>query len=138
MKLQARHGLVFLVALAACGGASASGPAPATPSTAGALDGTSYDVVLEFPAAPAEKDTLRFANQAFESTACTGLGFPRWTPYGARQDAGATTFHVKTVHPSGTTMDWTGSVKGDAVDGTVNRTMNGHTEALPFKGARHS
>jgi hypothetical protein len=59
-------------------------------------------------------------------------------PYAAERessDSRETTFHVTTRHPGGTTMDWTASVKGDAVDGKAHRTMNGKTDILGFKGA---
>ncbi|HZU82548.1 MAG TPA: hypothetical protein VE987_06515, partial [Polyangiaceae bacterium] len=57
--------------------------------------------------------------------------------YAARQDGGGVAFHAVAKHPSGTTMDWNGSIKGDAVDGTANRTMNGKTDLIRFKGSLH-
>jgi hypothetical protein len=125
-----------LVSLFACGGASASGPAASAPA-GGSLDGRSYDVTLESPDAPPIKDALNFANGRFESTACTSLGFPKWSDYAAHTDGDATTFHGLAKHQSGTTMDWNGSVKGDAVEGTAIRTMNGKSDALNFKGSLH-
>jgi hypothetical protein len=100
-----------------------------------ALDGRAYDVVLVFPDAPPQKDTLRFANGKFESTNCTTLGFPQWSDYTAQASADAIPFHALAKHPSGTSMDWSGSVKGDAVDGSVHREMNGKTDVLTFKGS---
>lgn len=33
-------------------------------------------------------------------------------------------------------MDWSGSIKGDAVEGMANREMNGKKDSIPFKGER--
>jgi hypothetical protein len=144
MNARIRYAIALTFSLLGCAGASATGaptasaPSPAAGAAgaaAAALDGRSYDVTLETPEAPALKDTLRFANGKFESTACTTLGFPEWSDYLVRTDADAIAFHVLAKHPSGTTMDWSGSVKGDAVDGTATRTMNGKTDVLKFKGS---
>jgi hypothetical protein len=136
MKLRNGYALAFVGSLLACGGASASGP-PASAPAGSPLDGRSYDVTLEGADAPPIKDALNFANGRFESTACTSLGFPKWSDYSAHVDGDATTFHGLAKHPSGTTMDWNGSVKGDAVEGTAMRSMNGKSDAFKFKGALH-
>jgi hypothetical protein len=137
MKLQHRYVLLGFCSLLGCAGASSAAtpsvsPAPSAQGTP--LDGQSFDVMLEIPDAPAVKDTLRFANGKFESTACTTLGFPEWSDYSTRPSPDAVVFHVLTHHPSGTTMNWNGTVKGAAVDGTAKRTMNGKTDVLAFKG----
>jgi len=121
---------------------SCGGSTPAPQSTAGmavgatALDGSSFDIVLEMPGETPEKDTINFAGGKFESAVCTPLGFPKWTPYQTRAAGGATEFLVITRHPSGTTMDWKGSVRGDKVEGTVVRTLEGKVSTGPFKGNR--
>ena len=141
MNSRIRFALVLAGSLFGCAGASATSSPSATPSTAAAgaeassLDGRAFDVTLQTPESPALSDTLRFANGKFESTACTTMGFPEWSDYLARRDVDAIAFHVLTKHPSGTTMDWNGNVKGDAVDGTATRTMNGKTDVLRFKGS---
>jgi hypothetical protein len=138
MKLLNCYTLALVGSLFACGGASVSAPpASASAPAASLLDGRSYDVVLEAPEAPPIKDALHFANGRFESTACTSLGFPKWSEYVAQADGDATTFHGLAKHPSGTTMDWNGSIKGDAVEGTALRTMNGKSDTLKFKGTLH-
>jgi hypothetical protein len=141
MKLHIISTVLFMGCLSACGGAAGSAARPPAVGSASprslALDGRAYDVILETPDAPAQKDTLRFANGQFESTACTTLGFPEWSDYEARADGDSIPFHVLSKHPSGTTMDWHGSVKGDSVEGTANRAMNGKTDVLKFKGSLH-
>jgi hypothetical protein len=144
MKLSNASLVLAIFGLFACGGAAQSGAlgqpsAPASASSeafrAGALDGRSFEVVLEMPDAPAIPDTLHFVNGKFESTACTTLGFPQWSEYNAGTSGDGIAFHVLAKHPSGTAMDWNGTVKGERVDGTANRTMNGKTEAVRFKGS---
>lgn len=125
------------LSIVACGGAAANAPAGSS-MTAGeisSLDGKSFEVVLAFPGEADVKDTLAFANGKFESTACTPLGFPQHTAYDARRTGDALEFHVVARHPSGTIMDWKGTVKGGSVEGTATRTMNGQTVTAPFKGA---
>jgi hypothetical protein len=149
MKLRHHSALVLFGSLlaCACGGASSSMAAPANspavspePTAAGpeatALDGRSFEVMLEIPDAAPVKDTLRFTGGRFESTACTALGFPQWSTYAARANGDAIAFHVTAKHPSGTTMDWNGIVNGGVVEGTAYRTMNGKTDILKFKGSR--
>jgi len=136
MNTRIRYAIALALSLLGCAGASATGAPSASPSApAAVLDGRSYDVTLETPETPALKDTLRFVNGKFESTACTTLGFPEWSDYMARADVDAIAFHVLAKHPSGTTMDWSGSVRGDGVDGTATRTMNGKSDVLRFKGS---
>jgi hypothetical protein len=130
--------LVVMTSLVACGGgidstAPSSAPGPSPTSTA--LDGRSYDVTLEAPDEAPKKDTLRFSSGKFESSACTALGFPEWSDYAAQAKGNEIAFQATTRHPSGTTLSWNGSIQGDAVDGTANRTMNGKTDVLHFKGS---
>jgi hypothetical protein len=140
MKLQYRCFFALAGFLFACGGAPAGGQPGRAPMTAttpdqSLLDGRSYEVTLEIPDASPVKDTLRFTNGKFESTACTSLGFPQWSDYAARMNGREVAFHVLAKHPSGTTIDWNGSIHGDAVDGKADRTTNGKTDVLRFKGS---
>jgi hypothetical protein len=135
-----KHTAVILVlasSLFACGGrAQVAAPGSAAASVAGCpLDGKSYDVTLETPDAPPQKDTLRFSGGKFESTACTAMGFPEWTDYAAQPSGNGVGFQVTTKHPSGTTVAWNGTVDGETVEGTANRAMNGKTDVLHFKGS---
>ena len=122
----------------ACGGASnpagAAAPTNAAVGT-GALDGKSYEVTLSIAGEQPQKDTLVFNGGKFESTACTGFGFPRWTEYTASGDPGAIAFHVVTHHPSGGSIDWNGVVHRDSIEGKGARTMNGKTDLETFSGS---
>lgn len=117
------------VVLVACAG-SPPGAGTAT------LDGSSFDIVLEMPGEQPEKDTINFAAGKFESAVCTPLGFPKWTPYQAREAGGAIEFTVITRHPAGTIMDWKGAARGDSITGTVVRTLEGKVSTGNFKGSR--
>jgi hypothetical protein len=133
--------LVLALSLAGC---AATAPAPTgvtAPMRAGAagaasLDGTSYDVTLAFPGEAVVKDTLRFERGRFESTACTAVGFPQWSDYGATQESGALAFAALARNPDGTTLDWRGTVRGEVVDATATRTMGGRTSTATVHGTR--
>jgi hypothetical protein len=128
--------LFVSLSIAGCGAGAATAPAAATPGAA-TLDGAAYDVMLEYPGETPLKDTLSFTSGRFESSACTSHGFPKWTDYQARTEAGSVAFDVTTHHPEGTTVEWHGTVHGDAIEGTANRTMKGKTEAGTFRGSAH-
>ena len=130
--------LALGVLLGACGGTT-SPPVAAPTSTTGAaantLDSKSYEVTVDFPGEKPVSDTLSFTGGKFESTACTTRGFPKSTEYTTAQTADGPQFEVTTRHPNGTSVEWKGAVKGDAVEGTAVRTMNGKTDKGTFKGA---
>jgi hypothetical protein len=124
---------------AACGGAaSATSPAaPAaesTPATSTSLDGQSYEVTLLFPGEAPIKDTLRFTDGKFESTACTSLGFPQWSDYSAKGASGSVAFQAVTHHPAGATMEWSGTSVSGSIEGSAKRTMNGQVALATFRG----
>jgi len=123
----------------ACGCASspmgAAAPANTAVVAADALDGKSYEVTLSMPGEQPEKDTLVFNGGKFQSTACTGFGFPAWTEYTASGDPSAIAFHVTTHHPSGGSIDWNGIVHRDSIEGRGARTMNGKTDLGTFTGS---
>jgi hypothetical protein len=122
---------------AACGGASppaaTSAAAPASQSTS--LDGTSYEVSLEFAGEAPVKDVLSFDRGNFESSACTGLGFPKWTQYRCDREGDAIGFHVETRNPKGPTVEWSGTVQGGTASGKAKRTIDGKTDVGTFQGS---
>ena len=131
--------LLTACALAACGASNSASPkapgAAAVATDGHPLDGSSYDVTLSINGKQPENDTLNFLGGRFESTACTAKGFPQWSEYRGESSEGAIAFHVVTHHPSGASIDWTGKVSGDVIDGTANVTMDGQTSAGTFHGA---
>jgi hypothetical protein len=122
----------------ACGGTSnpAGATAPTNPPVGpGPLDGKSYEVTLSIAGEQAQGDTLVFDGGKFESTACTGFGFPQWTEYTASGDPSAMAFHVVTHHPSGGSIDWNGIVHRDSIEGKSARSMSGKTDLGTFSGS---
>jgi hypothetical protein len=116
----------------ACGAAT---PAPpAAPDSPPSLDGSSYEVTLEFPGESPLGDVLTFDSGRFESTACTALGFPKWTDYRASRDAKGVAFHVETHNPKGPTVEWDGTVDGRAASGKAKRTIDGKVALGTFHG----
>ena len=122
----------------ACGGTSnpAGAAAPTNAAVAmGALDGKSFEVTLSIAGEQPQRDTLVFNRGKFQSTACTGFGFPRWTEYTASGDPSAIAFHVVTHHPSGDSIEWNGIARGDSIEGKGAHTMNGKTDLETFSGS---
>jgi hypothetical protein len=128
----------LVTSLLACGGTSspAGAAAPTNAIGTGALDGKSYEVTLSLAGEQPRKDTLVFNGGKFESTACTGFGFPQWTEYTTSGDPSAVAFHVVTHHPSGDSIDWNGIVRGDSIEGKGAHMMNGKTDVETFSGGR--
>jgi hypothetical protein len=123
----------------ACGGSDAKSATNTSTSAPGTtkLEGKTYDVVLEGPGEAPAKDQLIFTGTTFESTMCTGFGF-KPASYTSQDDSGGTQFTVAEKHPTEpTTVDWKGVVKGDTVEGTATRTMNGKVTVLKFTGKVH-
>jgi len=114
-------------------------PAPAaeaTPATgAAALEGKTFTGELgKAGAAKGDPDTLTFDKGAFLSAACVPFGFSG-TPYEVSEGHGATTFTAKATNAKGETMEWKGSLRGDALQATaVHKTASGETETYWFKG----
>jgi hypothetical protein len=131
------HVLAFasIVPVVACGGEA---PPPATPAAASQtrapLDGTSYEVSLEYPGEAPVKDVLTFDSGRFESSACTSFGFPKWTDYRAEKTGAAIAFHVETHHPKGTVVEWEGTIEGGTASGKTKRTMDGKSDTGTFRG----
>jgi hypothetical protein len=122
-----------------CAEATATGPRDAAaPADGFVLEGRSYDVTLAFPGETAVIDRLVFESGKFESTACTGVGFPRWSEYQGRDEHGAMEFHVVARHPDGTTMEWHGTADANAVLGTATRNVEGRAVVGSFRGSLSS
>ena len=113
----------------------AASPQPAAGAAAGPLDGKVFSGELgKVGASTGDSDTLTFQKGAFVSSACVRYGFQS-TPYIAAQSSGATTFTAKATNAKGETMEWTGTMRGEAIEATaVHRTGSGEMETYWFKG----
>jgi hypothetical protein len=125
---------ILFVSLAACAGEAPPASAPTAQATA-PLDGTSYEVSLEFSGEAPVKDVLTFDRGKFESSACTSLGFPKWTDYRAERTGSAVAFHVETHNPKGPVVEWDGTVEANVASGKAKRTIDGKTDLGTFRGA---
>lgn len=85
---------------------------------AGSLDGKTFvGKVGENGKKKGDKDELIFKDGRFRSTACDEYGFGD-APYTTAVNGDATTFEATTVSAKEGKMEWRGTVKGNALDGT--------------------
>lgn len=105
-------------------------------ASAGPLDGKSFaGETGEVGKAVGEKDGFIFKEGTFRSTACDQYAFKE-APYTATRNAdGSISFTAKANSPKEGKMDWKGTVKGEAIDGTVSWSKAGQrTIDYWFKG----
>jgi len=106
---------------------------------AGMLDGTKWTVDLMSPKKGAKPmpDTLTFEKGMFESSACHAYGFGTGKYRGKMEKASAMGFSAATTSEKSGKMDWKGTVKGDAVAGTmVWHPKKGKMETWKFSGKK--
>jgi len=124
--------LLFVVSLALF----VASPAGAA-ETKGALDGKTFAIDMTKKGdTKAEKDDLIFKDGKFRSTGCDSYGFTEAAYTTAAGADGATDFSSTATSPKEGKMEWKGTVKGDAVEGTAVWTKEGQpAESYSFKGA---
>src|SRR5882672_11507969 len=103
--------LVALPFVAACQSGLSNGP----------LDGRVYEVKLAGGGQAPQVDALIFDGGQFESTACRAHGF-RLAPYSSSINGNATTFEAVAKSTDAGANSWSGSIHGDAVQGTLKWT----------------
>lgn len=109
-----------------------------TSQESGPLDGQVYTVQLRAADGQAAPDDLIFDNGSFESTACRSYGFTR-SCYTATADGAATNFEVSCTNSAGACNDWSGSVHGSRVSGTLRNTMpDGKVTEYRYEGRKAS
>jgi hypothetical protein len=92
--------------------------APAARADGAALDGKSFSGESgEQGKTASEKDTLVFAGGKFHSTACDEYGFAE-APYRVRGEGSTLRFEADSSSPSEGSIHWSGTVRGDLLDGT--------------------
>jgi hypothetical protein len=67
------------------------------------------------------RDTLSFANEQFESSACVRYGFQP-AQYTVQQQGEGVGFDTTTQSSNGGTIHWVGTIQGDHIEGTATRT----------------
>jgi hypothetical protein len=95
------------------------------PAAAAVLDGKSFVSETGEKGKPmSEKDEIAFAAGQFHSKACDPWGFAK-APYKASTKAGVTSFEAETSSPKEGKIHWTGTVKGDTLEGRYVWTKAG-------------
>ena len=69
-------------------------------------------------------DDLVFKDGKFRSTACDAYGFGD-ADYSVTPASDATTFQAETHNPKNESMKWSGTIKGNALEGTAIMTTPG-------------
>ena len=97
----------------------------------GKLDGKTFKVMITEPGRKAYPDTLVFTNGTFDAAECHQYGF-KATPYTG--DAGSFATTAKSEKEG--TIVWSGTVKGDAIEGKLAWTKAGQAAiTYTFAGA---
>jgi hypothetical protein len=101
----------------------------------GKLDGKTFDLVVSEKGKEAtQKDQIIFKDGKFRSPGCDQYGFVE-AEYKTTDAAGALTFDVVTKSEKEGEIHWTGSVKGDSVEGSYVWTKTGQAPIeYTFKG----
>ncbi len=94
----------------------------------GALDGKTFvGESGEKGKAKGDADEIVFANGTFRSKSCDAYGFTA-APYTTTQKDGVVSFTAHGKSPKEGAMQWTGTVKGDALEGTAVWTKAGQAD----------
>jgi hypothetical protein len=97
----------------------------------GKLDGKTYKVTITEPDKKSYPDTLSFKNGTFDSSECQKYGFK---PANYAGDGASFTATAKS-EKEGTT-EWSGTIKGDAIEGKLVWTKTGQPSyTYTFSGA---
>ena len=101
----------------------------------GALDGRSFAGALGAQGkTPGDADRFLFERGGFRSTACEAYGFGG-APYTATVDGDEIRFHATTSSAAEGTMEWTGTVRGGRLEGTIlKRKGGGAAQTWWFRG----
>jgi hypothetical protein len=98
---------------------------PASAFAKGALDGKTFSASTgEKGKTKAEPDTLTFKDGKFHSSGCDPYGFGDGA-YTTKTEGGVTTFESDTVSAKEGKDHWKGTVKGNAIEGTMVWTKTG-------------
>ena len=101
---------------------------------AGLLDGKTFTgTVGNASSDKGQADDFVFRDGKFSSKLCDQFGYKEGDYWVFPKD-NATTFTAKTASDAGGKKSWSGSVKGNSLEGTVTTVENGKTEQGWFKG----
>ncbi|MES2959900.1 MAG: hypothetical protein V4792_17050 [Pseudomonadota bacterium] len=98
---------------------------PSSPPSAGLLDGRRFDgVVLERGKTSGDADTLSFDKGLFRSSACDRYGYGDG-PYRASMAGDSFAFEAETESPKYGKLRWSGTVRGEKLDGILTMVRDG-------------
>ena len=104
----------------------------------GALDGRTYVVqMVGADGKPQEKDDLTFAAGSFDSSSCRPFGFIK-TAYTTTKDGDAIRFQAVAASTDYPMNHWEGTIRGDAIEGTLKSGDAADAPTLRFSGKRKS
>jgi len=104
----------------------------------GALDGRTYEVrMVGADGKPQETDDLTFAAGSFDSSSCRPFGFIK-TAYTTTKDGDAVRFQAVAASAEYPMNHWEGTVRGDAIEGTLKSGDAADAPTLRFSGKRKS
>jgi hypothetical protein len=98
---------------------------PASTTLSSLLDGRRFDgVVLERSKTSGDADTLTFAKGQFRSSACDRYGYGDG-PYRASVAGDGLAFEAETESAQYGKLRWSGTVRGEKLDGTLTMIRDG-------------
>jgi hypothetical protein len=111
-----------------------------TCAAADALDGSTFSgTVLEVGKSSGVSDHFKFNHGQFQSTACVPFGFETGAYTTQTSDAGIELHSTVPCNKSaGDEMRWDGTVKGNAISGTMVMKQAGKETRFAFDGKRAS
>lgn len=92
---------------------------PSTANSSGILDGKQFVAIVD-----GDEDVLTFQDGTFHSSSCDEYGFGRGD-YIAQNTEDGIAFEAKTSSEKHGQMVWTGTVKGDKIEGSYHWTKKG-------------
>jgi len=104
----------------------------------GALDDRAFDIKLSPKGSDvSQPDVIEFAGGRMHSRGCDDFGFGTST-YTSQPVSGGVEFHVLCKSSSGATNDWKGTVRGDAIQGTMTWTPGPGDPGIEHTFAGHA
>jgi len=107
---------------------------PSTVLAGGTLDGKGFTGEIGSQGGTKTvKDEFVFENGEFNSTLCNQFGYGKGA-YQATAQGEVIDFQAVTLSGSGGKKSWSGTVKGDTIEGSISTSQNGETTEDVFKG----
>ncbi len=97
-----------------------------TTATKGILDGRTFTGQIgKTGATTGDKEVITFKNGMFHSLACDPMGFTPAAYTATKESGGLVKFSATCTSPTNGQMQWTGTIKGETLDASVNNIQEG-------------